>query len=71
MENIIVIVIVGLAIFVIYRMFTNKDGLLDGGVLPVLKHIPGHGRATVDSHEDLPTVDTPLEVLRETGEAEQ
>ena len=26
-------------------------GLLDGGVLPVLKHIPGHGRATADSHE--------------------
>ena len=26
------------------------EGLLDGGVLPVLKHIPGHGRATADSH---------------------
>jgi len=32
------------------------DGLLDGGVLPVLKHIPGHGRATLDSHLDLPRV---------------
>ena len=32
------------------------DGLLDGGVLPVLKHIPGHGRATVDSHKGLPHV---------------
>lgn len=32
------------------------DGLLDGGVLPVVKHIPGHGRATADSHFDLPTV---------------
>lgn len=32
------------------------DGLMDGGVLPVLKHIPGHGRAQVDSHLDLPTV---------------
>ncbi len=32
------------------------DGLLEGGVLPVLKHIPGHGRATVDSHEKLPVV---------------
>ncbi len=32
------------------------DGLLDGGVLPVLKHIPGHGRALVDSHHDLPVV---------------
>lgn len=33
------------------------QGLLDGGVLPVLKHIPGHGRATQDSHFDLPHVD--------------
>jgi beta-N-acetylhexosaminidase len=33
------------------------DGLLDGGVLPVLKHMPGHGRATMDSHVDLPHVD--------------
>jgi beta-N-acetylhexosaminidase len=32
-------------------------GLLDGGVLPVLKHIPGYGRAKVDGHKDLPTVD--------------
>lgn len=29
---------------------------LDGGVLPVVKHIPGHGRATMDSHYDLPHV---------------
>jgi beta-N-acetylhexosaminidase len=32
------------------------DGLLAGGVLPVLKHIPGHGRAMVDSHSLLPVV---------------
>ncbi|MEE4188629.1 MAG: beta-N-acetylhexosaminidase [Roseobacter sp.] len=32
------------------------EGLLDGGVLPVVKHIPGHGRATLDSHYDLPRV---------------
>lgn len=32
------------------------DGLLDGGVLPVLKHIPGHGRATLDSHLEMPRV---------------
>jgi beta-N-acetylhexosaminidase len=31
-------------------------GLADGGVLPVLKHIPGHGRATADSHAALPVV---------------
>ncbi|MGR3711732.1 MAG: glycoside hydrolase family 3 N-terminal domain-containing protein [Shimia sp.] len=35
------------------------DGLMDGGVLPVIKHMPGHGRALVDSHFDLPTVSTP------------
>ncbi len=33
------------------------DGLVAGGVLPVLKHIPGHGRAVADSHEALPQVD--------------
>lgn len=39
------------------------QGLDDGGVLPVLKHIPGHGRATADSHARLPTVDTPRDEL--------
>ena len=33
------------------------EGLLDGGVLPVMKHVPGHGRAGADSHLDLPVVD--------------
>ena len=33
------------------------DALVDGGVLPVIKHIPGHGRAGVDSHLELPRVD--------------
>jgi beta-N-acetylhexosaminidase len=42
------------------------NGHLDGGVLPVVKHIPGHGRAQVDSHFDLPVVDTDLETLAET-----
>lgn len=32
------------------------EGLLAGGVLPVIKHIPGHGRSTVDSHFELPVV---------------
>jgi beta-N-acetylhexosaminidase len=32
------------------------QGLVEGGVLPVLKHIPGHGRATADSHQKLPVV---------------
>lgn len=33
------------------------EGLIAGGVLPVIKHIPGHGRAAADSHKDLPVVD--------------
>jgi beta-N-acetylhexosaminidase len=33
------------------------DGALAGGVLPVIKHIPGHGRARVDSHLELPRVE--------------
>lgn len=39
------------------------DGLLAGGVLPVMKHVPGHGRAGVDSHLALPVVDTPRATL--------
>lgn len=39
------------------------QGLLDGGVLPVMKHIPGHGRSNVDSHLQLPVVDTDLHTL--------
>ncbi|MBK0326792.1 beta-N-acetylhexosaminidase [Rhodobacteraceae bacterium F11138] len=39
------------------------QGLLDGGVLPVLKHVPGHGRATADSHFDLPHVTADAEQL--------
>lgn len=35
------------------------EGLAEGGVLPILKHIPGHGRATADSHHLLPVVETP------------
>lgn len=40
-------------------------GLLAGGVLPVIKHVPGHGRATVDSHLDLPVVDLGRQTLEE------
>lgn len=42
------------------------QGMLDGGVLPVLKHIPGHGRADLDSHHNLPHVDASLDALHET-----
>lgn len=41
------------------------EGLMAGGVLPVMKHIPGHGRAMLDTHLALPTVDVSLEALRE------
>ncbi len=39
------------------------EGLAAGGVLPVLKHIPGHGRANADSHEKLPVVHAPRATL--------
>ena len=39
------------------------EGLMAGGVLPVIKHIPGHGRARADSHRELPVVDAPLAEL--------
>jgi len=40
------------------------EGLLAGGVAPVVKHMPGHGRARVDSHHELPVVDAPLRELK-------
>lgn len=42
------------------------EGLLAGGVLPVVKHLPGHGRARADSHADLPRVTVAAEVLHAT-----
>jgi beta-N-acetylhexosaminidase len=42
------------------------DGLLDGGVMPVVKHSPGHGRALVDSHKALPLVTASRETLQNT-----
>jgi beta-N-acetylhexosaminidase len=42
------------------------EGLEAGGVLPVLKHLPGHGRATADSHHKLPVVDTDRATLEAT-----
>lgn len=40
------------------------EGLLAGGVLPVVKHIPGHGRAVVDSHHELPVAGAGADALR-------
>ena len=42
------------------------EGYLAGGVLPVIKHIPGHGRARADSHLELPVVSTPRSELSAT-----
>ncbi len=42
------------------------EGCQDAGALACAKHYPGHGRTTVDSHIDLPVVDTSAEVLRES-----
>lgn len=41
-------------------------GLMSGGVAPVIKHIPGHGRAKVDSHKALPSIETSREELEKT-----
>ena len=41
------------------------EGLIAGGVLPVVKHVPGHGRARADSHLELPIVEASREELAE------
>lgn len=41
-------------------------GLSDAGVLPVIKHIPGHGRSHIDSHLDLPVVDTDINTMQQS-----
>ncbi len=41
-------------------------GLLDAKIIPIIKHIPGHGRAMVDSHLELPVIDTELNILENT-----
>lgn len=44
----------------------SAEGLLAGGVLPIIKHIPGHGRATADSHKNLPVVEATHGELTQT-----
>lgn len=44
----------------------SMAGLTAGGVVPVIKHIPGHGRAKVDSHKALPVITEPLAELDAT-----
>ena len=43
-----------------------NQGLTEGGVIPVVKHFPGHGDTLEDSHETLPMVDKSLEELEES-----
>lgn len=38
-------------------------GHLDGGVVPVMKHMPGHGAGTMDSHHDLPRINDDIETI--------
>ncbi|MGC6475294.1 MAG: beta-N-acetylhexosaminidase [Parvibaculales bacterium] len=42
------------------------QGLMEAGVLPVMKHLPGHGRGAVDSHLELPVVTAEIEELKKT-----
>lgn len=44
----------------------TAQGLMDNGVLPIIKHIPGHGRAKADSHKELPVVKASLAELEAT-----
>ncbi|MCC3860531.1 beta-N-acetylhexosaminidase [Pseudemcibacter aquimaris] len=44
----------------------GAEAMMEMGVTPIIKHIPGHGRADVDSHLSLPIVDTDIDTLRET-----
>jgi len=44
----------------------QADGLLAGGIIPIMKHIPGHGRARADSHHELPVVETTRAELERT-----
>ena len=38
---------------------------IKGGIIPIIKHIPGHGRALADSHDELPVVDAPYDELKD------
>jgi beta-N-acetylhexosaminidase len=42
------------------------NGLIDSGVLPIIKHIPGHGKSIVDSHKELPKITESIEVLEKS-----
>lgn len=51
---------------VVHLCLAVIEGMQDQGITPVLKHLPGHGRALVDSHVELPRVSTPKPILQDT-----
>ena len=51
---------------VVYLARAMAAGLMDGAIVPIVKHIPGHGRAFADSHDEVPVVDTSFETLQAT-----
>ncbi len=53
-------------VHVVERAQAVAQGLIEGGVLPVIKHLPGHGRATMDSHLALPHVSAKAKILQNT-----
>ena len=49
---------------IVYQLAQEMvKGFKQGTIVPILKHIPGHGRSSLDSHIELPTVDDPVEKL--------
>lgn len=57
----------GKSVDMIVRLATSAmEAIYDAGGRGMIKHIPGHGRATADSHKELPYVDAPLEELNKT-----
>ena len=49
---------------IVYQLANEMiRGFQQGSIVPILKHIPGHGRSSLDSHIELPSIDDPIEEL--------
>ena len=49
---------------IVYQLANEMiRGFQQGSIVPILKHMPGHGRSSLDSHIELPTIDDPIEEL--------